>query len=297
MRRWRHRTHLAGLLAAVAAGGCRPAAETPRTATPIVVVDAAGRTVSLAAPARRVVSLLPSFTELLFAMDAGAALVGRTAWCDYPPAAAAVPSVGDGMPPNVEAVAARKPDLVLLYHSGPNVAAAEQLSRLGIPAVLVTLDRLADLGPASRLLGRLTGREPAAERLARQLDGLAARAAPAPVTSLAFIVWDNPPIVIGGGSYLDRLAALAGARNVFHDLKVPSAQVSLESIAQRDPAFIAVLNDSAVIPAFAARPEWRAVRAVRAGRFLPLRGALFGRPGPRAVEAVHELRRLIEAAP
>jgi ABC-type Fe3+-hydroxamate transport system substrate-binding protein len=201
------------------------------------------------------------------------------------------------MPPSVEAVAARRPDLVLLYHSGPNVTAAEQLARLGIPAVLVTLDRLEHLGPAARLIGRLTGRDIAGERLGAQLDRLAAAPAPEPVTSLVFVVWDNPPIVIGSGSYLDRLAALAGARNVFHDVAGPSAQVSLETIARRDPAFVAVLDDSATVPAFAARPEWRVVRAVREGRFLPLKGALFGRPGPRAPQAVAELRRLLEGGP
>ncbi len=108
-------------------------------------------------PARRIVSLLPSFTEILFAIGAGDRVVGRTTWCDYPPAALAVPSVGDGMPPNIEAVAARKPDLVVLYNSGPNVIAAQQLERIGIRTVLLDMNRLEDLGPATRTLGRLTG--------------------------------------------------------------------------------------------------------------------------------------------
>ena len=98
------------------------------------------------APAQRVVSLLPSFTEILFAIGAGDRIVGRTTWCDYPPAALTIPSVGDGMPPNVEAVAARKPDLVVLYNSGPNVTAAQQLERIGIKTVLLDLNRLEDLG-------------------------------------------------------------------------------------------------------------------------------------------------------
>src|SRR5437667_122736 len=120
---------------------------------------------------------------------------------------------------------------------------------------------------------------------------------PAPSTrSLAFVVWDNPPIVIGAGSYLDRLAALAGARNVFHDVGAPSAQVSIETLAARDPDFVALLSDSAVPPRYATRPEWRVVRAVRNARFLFLPGQLFGRPGPRAAEAIRELRRRLEAS-
>jgi ABC-type Fe3+-hydroxamate transport system substrate-binding protein len=253
--------------------------------------------VTLAHPARRIVSLLPSFTELLFAIGAGDRLVGRTTWCDYPPAALAVPSVGDAMPPNVEAVAARHPDLVVLYRSGQNMPAANQLERLGITVVVLDLNQLTDLGPAARTLGRLTGRQRPADSLARTMDSLASQP-PGPSTwSLAFIVWDNPPIVIGAGSYLDRLAALAGARNVFHDIRSPSAQVSIETIAARDPDFIAVLSDSATVPRYAARPEWRVVRAVRRSRFLLLPGQLFGRAGPRAAEAVRELRRRLETAP
>src|SRR5256885_16395624 len=101
--------------------------------------------------------------------------------------------------------------------------------------------------------------------------------------------WDTPPIVIGAGSYLDRLAALAGARNVFRDVGAPSAQVSIETIAARDPDFVALLSDSAVPPRYAMRPAWRVVRAVRNARFLFLPGQLFGRPGPRAAEAIREL--------
>jgi len=299
MRRWAQRTHLAGLVALVIAA-CARGEHVPVTGG-ISVTDDAGRRVTLAAPARRIVSLLPSFTEILFAIGAGDRLVGRTSWCDYPPEARAVPSVGDGMPPSVEAVAARRPDLVVLYRSGPNVTAAEQLERLGVRTVLFDLNRLEELAPAARRLGTLTGQSERAESLARVMDSLASQPLAPSTQSLAFIVWDNPPIVIGAGSYLDRLAALAGARNVFHDVGAPSAQVSIETIAARDPDFVAVLSDSgsppSAPPRYASRPEWRVVRAVRQGRFLFLPGQLFGRPGPRVVEAIRELRRRLEGAP
>jgi iron complex transport system substrate-binding protein len=245
------------------------------------------------APAQRVVSLLPSFTEILFAIGAGDQLVGRTQWCDYPPAALQVPSVGEGLPPNVEAVVARHPDLVVLYNAGPNVAAAQQFERIGIHALLLDLNRLDDLAPATRQLGELTGHQEQAESLAIMLDSMAGRPPPTSTTSLAFVVWDNPPIVIGRGSYLDHLAAQAGARNVFSDIDAPSAQVSLETIVARNPHWIAVLSDSGAMPGFAKRPEWQAVRAVREKRFLLLKGSLFGRPGPRSGQAIRELQALV----
>ncbi len=245
-------------------------------------------------PARRIVSLLPSFTEILFAIGAGDRVVGRTQWCDYPPAALSVPSVGDGLPPNIEAVMARRPDLVVLYNAGPNVTAAKQLERAGIQTVLIDLNRLEDLGPAARTLGRLTGLEQRADSLAAAMDSLSLdRPRPPSTASLAFVVWDNPPIIIGHGSYLDQLAAQAGARNVFADIAAPSAQVSLETIVARDPQWIAVLSDSGTVPAFAQRREWRAVRAVRDGHFLLLAGSLFGRPGPRSGEALQQLRAML----
>src|SRR2546427_83362 len=261
MRRWIQRTHLAGFVA-LTITACARGEHVPVRGG-ITVTDDAGRRVILTAPARRIVSLLPSFTEILFAIGAGDRLVGRTTWCDSPPEALAVPSVGDGMPPSVEAVAARRPDLVVLYRAGPNVTAAEQLERLGIRTVLLDLNLLEQLGPAARRLGVLTGHSRAADSLAHVLDSLASQPPVSSTRSVAFIVWDNPAIVIGAGSYLDRLAALAGARNVFHDVGSPSAQVSIETIAPRHPDFVAVLTDSAVPPRYATRPEWLAVRPVR----------------------------------
>src|SRR2546426_12347518 len=117
MRRWAQRTHLAALLA-LAVAACGRGAHVPVRGG-IAVTDDAGRRVTLAVPARRIVSLLPSFTEILFAIGAGERLVGRTTWCDYPPEALAAPSVGDGMPPRVQAGAPRGPGLGLVLRPPP----------------------------------------------------------------------------------------------------------------------------------------------------------------------------------
>jgi ABC-type Fe3+-hydroxamate transport system substrate-binding protein len=185
----------------------------------------------------------------------------------------------------------------MLYRSALNATAAAQLARLGIPAVMLAQDRLTDVARDARLLGRLTGRDPAGDSLARELERLAAAPPPPATVTLAFLVWDNPPTVIGAGSFLDELARLAGARNVFGDIGTPSANVSLETIARRDPDVIALIADDTTRrddPGYAARREWQAVRAVRERRFVRLPADLFGRPSPRAAEAVAAFRRLLE---
>lgn len=295
MRRWAHRTHLAGRLVALLGVACHGAARQHSATGPLVLTDDAGREVRLAGPAHRVVSLAPSITELLFALGAGDRVVGRTVYDRYPPAALQVPAVGDGLNPSVEAIVARHPDLVLLYRSAHTDAAAQQLEHLGIPTLVVRHDGLADIARTARLLGRATGQDSAGQAVGRSVDSLLAQPLPPVRSRIAYVVWDAPPIVIGAGSFLDELARRAGAENVFHDIATPSATVSIETIVARDPDWIAVVRDSAgdEPPAWSRRPEWRVVRAVRQGRFLVLPADLFGQPSARAREAIAEFVRLL----
>lgn len=262
------------LVASLLAVACRPAADRP----------------SIPPTAHRIVSLAPSSTELLFALGAGSQVVGRTTWCRYPAAALQVPDVGDGLNPNIEAIAARHPDLVVLYRSALNETAASQLARLGITAITLAQDRLEDIANAARELGRRTGHPAAGDSIGAAMDSLLQRPVPAPIARVAFVVWDNPPMVIGGRSYLDQLATLAGAANVFHELGSASATVSIETIVARNPDVILVLSDSTALPAYSGRREWRAIPAVRERRFLMLPADLFGRPSPTAPAAVAALR-------
>lgn len=275
----------AWLAAALLACTTREAPPPPRW------VDDLGHPVGLAHPARRIASLSPSTTELLFAIGAGNRVVGRTRWCDFPPQATAVPSVGDGLNPNLELVLSRTPDLVVFYASAANQSVITRLDGLGVAAASVRLDRLDDLPRAAGLLGRLTGTATRADSLAAafaaRLDS--ARAArTAPVQRVAVVVWDNPPIVIGAGSFLTELLELAGARNVFDDLALASAQTGIEVIAARDPDVLLILGNG--VPAFARRPEWQNVGAVRRRSFVAVRGSEFERPTFRAFDAVRTLR-------
>lgn len=272
------------------------ACATPREGTErVLTVDDFGDTVRIGAPAQRVVSLNPVTTEFLFAIGAGHTLVGRTHWDLYPAEARAVPDMGNGMQPNVEAVLGQRPDLVILYESGSNRGAVRQLRAAGVMTLTLRTDRVADLARVAPILGEAVGRRAegvaAADSVARTLDALRARPAPATAPSVFWHIWDSPVMTIGRGSYLSELLEVAGAVNVFADLATPSPQVSLEEVARRDPDFVLAGPDGAAT--IRAHAGWAAVRAVREGRVLVVDTSLVGRPGVRMGEAARHLRALI----
>jgi iron complex transport system substrate-binding protein len=282
-----HRRVLAWSLAAVL-WACHAA---PSTNARIQLVDDAGDTLRLNAPARRVVSLIPATTELLFAIGADSSIVGRTAYCDYPPAAHAIPNLGDGIKPSIEAVLGRKPDLVVLYNSGQNAAVAGRLKDVAIPTVRLNTDALSDVPRVARILGRLTGHEKAADSLAAVFDTALASATQSSSgrsrPKVLLLVWEQPPMTVGKGSFLSELVERAGGQNLFSDVTSSSGVVSIEAVAARNPDLIFTTTEGS--PSFASRPEWQVVAAVRMHRFLTVNGSEFNRPSPRAPAAIREL--------
>ena len=251
----------------------------------------------LAAPARRVVSLIPASTELLFALGAGPAVVGRTSYCDFPAAAKAVPDLGDGIKPNIEAVIASRPDLVVLYNSGQNAAVAGRLRELGVAALRINTDALSSVPRLAQMLGRLTGRENAADSLAAVFDtALTSATQPhgAQRPKVLLLVWEQPPMTIGQGSFLSELVERAGGENLFADVTSSSGVVSIEAVAARNPDLIFTTVEGPT--AFATRAEWQVVRAVREHRFLHVTGSEFNRPSPRAPEAIRQLSAKLHGA-
>jgi iron complex transport system substrate-binding protein len=264
----------------------------------IELTDDWGLRVLLAAPARRIVSLAPETTELVFALGLGERLVGRTTWCDWPAAARLIPDVGNGIGPNVEAIVARHPDLVLVYPSEANRPAVQQLAALGIPAAALKQDAIADWRATVRWVARATGTDSVAESLLtdfyRRLAAARRQASEAALS--VFVVADvNPPMAIGGGSFISELVTLAGGRNAFGDIRSPSAVVGLESVAQRNPDVVLVLGSDSEAVALARRPGWQAIGAVRRGRVLAIQGSEFTRPSPRLPDAVRRLAERFDA--
>ncbi len=222
--------------------------------------------------------------------------MGRTRWCEDPAAARAVTSVGDGLSPNVELILARRPDLVVFYHSPLNARAIERLHQLGVASASFRLDGLDDLRRTARLLGRIVSDSARADSLVRRFDQALATAAAegsSSVPRVLLLAWADPPIVLGARSFLSEVVSLAGGVNVFGDLDRPSASVSLEAIAARDPDLILVTTQGEEA-AFMRRPEWQAIEAVRERRLAQVVGSEFSRPSFRVVDAVRKLRGAFE---
>lgn len=284
------------LLALAAGGACArdDAARAPRD-TATAAVDDYGEPIAQGAPAERIVSLNPTTTEILFALGAGERVVGRSRWDQWPVAARAVPEVGDAIRPSVERVLAAHPDLVLLYASGDNRAAATALRAAGLRVVALRVDLIEDFARTVRLLGRLTGSEAraavAVDTVARSLERVR-RATAALERPRVFIhVWDNPLMAIGGGSFLSELVDIAGGRNVYGDRPEPSPQVSFEDLVQRRPqVLLAGPVDGARL---AGEARWTNLLALSQGRIATYDTSLVGRPSMRLGEAAHSLARLL----
>ena len=269
----------------------------PHRGAPAPHIDDFGDTIraGTAASPARIASLNPATTELLFALGAGPRVVARTTWDVWPEAARRVPDVGPGLRPNIEAVLARHPDLVVLYASADNRMAAQQLRAAGIAVIALRTDRLAEFVRASRELGRAVGESASASTVVDTMQRTLARVRAATLQldhpTVFWHVWDSPIYTIGAGSFLDELLTIAGGTNIYADRSEPSPQVSLEDIIQRDPRII--LAGVSGKTAITTSPLWKGVRAVREGRVFVVDTNLVGRPSVRAGEAAVSIARLL----
>ncbi|MGK2934640.1 MAG: ABC transporter substrate-binding protein [Gemmatimonadaceae bacterium] len=245
--------------------------------------------------ARRIISLNPATTEMLFAIGAGSRVIGRTTWDSYPESARLVPDMGPGLRPNLEVVIGAKPDLVVLYASADNRPAAERLRSLGIATLAVKNDSIGDLARTLRLLGIATGDSARAVAVADSvratLERVRAATAGRERRSAFWYIWDSPLITIGRGSYMSELLDIAGARNLYDDITSPSPTVTLEDVVRRNPDVVIAGPDGTKDLRGDAR--WSALPAVKAGRIIVADTALVAKPSVRLGEAAVSLARAL----
>ncbi len=263
----------------------------------IVSIAAAPSARGAGAP-QRIVSLAPSVTETIFALGFGDRLVGVTTYCDYPAAARRLPKIGSFTSPSLEAILARRPDLVIGVSSATDPGAAREIERLGLKLRLISLaavgDILRSIVNIAQLLGAPQTGTTLAANIQAQIERVKRRVAPAPRRATLLAVGLRPLVAVGGKNYLDELITLAGGKNIAADAAQPWLNLPDELIVARAPQVIieAGWGSDRGAPA----RHWRdlqSIPAVRERRVYVYPSDKILRPGPRIGEGLEEIARLI----
>ncbi|MEO8564766.1 MAG: cobalamin-binding protein [Betaproteobacteria bacterium] len=269
-------------------------------AAPVTVIDGTGATVSLSAPARRIVSLAPSAIELLFAAGAGDRVVAVTDPADWPPGAAQRPRVGDARALDLERIVSLRPDLAVAW---PYVAPSqiERLQALGIPVYRTdphTPEAIAlDVERLGALAGTAKAADAAAARFRSRLAALRQRGHGASAVRVFYEIWHQPLYTIGGAHLISAAIELCGGENVFQKLSLPAPSVSVEAVLAARPSAIIAGTDGAIRPAWLdAWRRWPDLPAVHAGNLFVVDANLLHRAGPRFVDGAEALCTLIDRA-
>jgi iron complex transport system substrate-binding protein len=260
------------------------------------VTDGAGRKLRLGA-VKRIVSLAPSSTEIVFALGAGGLLVGVDRYSNWPPEAEKVEKVGADIDPSLERILALKPDVVLTATSANTEATVQSISRLGLPVFVSTVATFDDVYRDIAGLGEaLERRSEAAQLIAsmkRRVAAVSERVRGKPAVRAAIVVWSEPLVVAGGKSHVGELLRAAGGMNVAADSPQPFPTYSLERMVERAPEVIIVGSHADVTPPLRPLEALVSIPAVKHKRVLLLDGDLLFRPGPRLPEGVEALGRAL----
>ena len=250
------------------------------------VVDDRGVSVHLPVTPQRIVSLLPSLTESVCALGACERLVGTDRYSNWPASVQALPKVGGGLDPNVEAVVALKPDVVVLAKAS---RVTERLERLGLKVLVFEPKNQADMRRVLGKLGQLLAVDDA-EKVWRAIDAsvsAAAQSLPAHVRGTrVYYEVNNGPYAAGEASFMGETLARLGAKNIIPAALGPFPKINPEFVVRADPDLIMTSERSA--QDMEQRPGWQGIRAVRQGRicrFKPEESDVLVRPGPRMGEA------------
>jgi iron complex transport system substrate-binding protein len=265
----------------------------------IRVSDDAGRIVQLEAPARRIVSLAPNLTELLFAAGAGDLLVGVSEFSDYPAAASGISRVGGGAGLDIEMIIALQPDLVVAWQSGNPDGQLERLQSLGMTMFLSEPRKLLDVPGTLVRLGELAGRDQVARDAADAFESryrkLQRRYAGRPTVEVFYQVWRQPLMTVNGEHLISDVIRLCGGRNVFSDMPVLAPQIDIEAVLAMDPEVIIVgtggTSETAELQGWS---RWSMLAAVAQGNLYGVQRELLVRHSPRILDGAEQVCGILE---
>lgn len=275
---------------------------------PVTVIDDQKQKIEILKKPVRIVSLLPSHTEILFAIDAGEQMAGCTSNCNYPAEARKLNKISLTNPGSVslESLVAMKPDLVLLggdYHR----SLAEQLTKLKIPVLSFDPQSIAAIKSTIQRISTATGHSESGDQLVQQMDrevaSIQKQVKPYQKQGkprVFYQVWDQPLMTAGPTSFIGELIQLAGGDNVFKDVKLAYPQVSEESLIVRNPDVILLphakkgpSNSAEAIRTLSERSGWKQMNAVKNKRVYLLEDDLVSRPGPRVVLGLQKIAQAL----
>ncbi len=271
-----------------------------QTAAPALheVTDETGRVVKLPVAVRRIVSLAPSLTETVYALGLQDKLVGDTEYCDYPPDAAKKHKVGGAINPNMEEIAALKPDVVLVVKSLNRLETVRGLEQLGIPVYAADPHDVSGVLESMKKLAGVLGAEEAGAaldtKLRERLAVIHAKLNGTVPKSVLFVVWTEPLQSVGRKTFIADVLIHAGANSIV-DSQQDWPKYGMEEAVRLQPGYLvfasshseSVKND---VDALALRPGWSEMNAIKQRKIAVVSDAI-NRPGPRIVDAIEELAR------
>jgi iron complex transport system substrate-binding protein len=233
----------------------------------VVVFDDNGQKINLEEPARRIISLAPNITEVLFYIGAGEQIIGADEYSNYPEAAKKIPRVSNYAAANYELILSLKPDLVIAWQSGNGDKIINPLRKLGIPVFVVETQKIDSIPSLFRRFGKLSGHQNMAEQRAvkftQRLKTLRAEQAGKSLVRTFYQIWDEPLITLNGEHMVSDIISLCGGVNVFADAIPLVPYVNIESIVAADPQVIIAGGSQEDKPMwFESWQQWDGISAV-----------------------------------
>jgi len=266
---------------------------------PVGLVSAGSPSQDAVGPARRILSLAPNLTELLFSAGAGDRIVATVEYSDYPEAARSIPRIGDAFRIDMERAVALRPDLVLAWESGTPAPTIERLRRLHLQVVPIRTQRIEDVAAALREIGTLAGTaavaNEAAARFERDMQALHLAYRHRPAITVFLQINERPLYTVNGKHLMSEIVALCGGRNVFAGLDELAPAIGIEAVIAANPQVI-INTDYAGADAAEHWQRWRHIDAVRNGNVYSLPSDDIARATLRLVDGAREVCSTLDTA-
>ena len=262
--------------------------------------DELGRKVMVVHPPQRIISIAPSVTEILFALNLGERIVGVSSYCNYPPEAKQKERVGGYINPSMEKIVALHPDLVIQTADGDLKTFVDRLTSLGIPIYITNPRSVNEVMDSILKIGAVTFTTKGAENLVgsmrEKIQDIQRRVQGQPQPRVLHAMSVDPLISSGKGTFVHDLILLAGGRNVAENARGKHPQLSMEEVISRDPEVIllsAMLSSDSLQDQKKWWQRWREISAVRSERIYGVEADLILRPSPRIVKGLEEIARAL----